>query len=552
MVSRISPSTRGPVTANHGLEPTPSSVRSAPAFGRGSGPALGAKEAEMSTQNKLAKTHIRWAIRHIAKEGDTDIIATPFEHKLLRKHQTRVIDQLSRIDISSHNWRDTRRFISQKDMVSFRPVCQLDPIDAILFAALISQNKNRLNAYLAKFRRNVYSHELVCSNSGEMYERRDGWMRFWQDSSKKASREKCNFVAVTDVVDYYNQIYHHTLENQLDEAKVSRPHKTALKNLLQFETDKVSRGIPVGPHPSHALAELAMAPIDGFLNQSGIEYSRYVDDFHLFVESESKATLALGQLAQALDSQKLSLNRSKTRVFPRDEFIDHAHRKSISDPINAIEGRLLELLSDHIDDPYDELDIEELDDDEQEELFGLAVDEVLTEYLEADRVDYPRIGWLLRRLAQVGTPGAAKFVVQNLGNLLPVVSDVAKYLSRVDIEVGAALQLGELLVESLKNDVISHSEYLAACILSSFSDSPEFNNFGDIEIFYHGNPMVKRKIVLAASAQKKADWIRGIKRDFSSADTWLKRAIILACGRLPKDEALTYITVHSPNHCPIS
>jgi hypothetical protein len=95
----------------------------------------------MTANNKLAKTHVRWALRHIAKEGDTDIIATPFEHDLLRKHYAKVIAKLSNIDISSHVWRDTRRFISQKDPVSFRPVSQLDPIDAVLFAALVSQNK---------------------------------------------------------------------------------------------------------------------------------------------------------------------------------------------------------------------------------------------------------------------------------------------------------------------------------------------------------------------------------------------------------------------------
>lgn len=495
----------------------------------------------MTAHNKLAKTHVRWALRHITREGDTDIIATPFEHDLLRRNRTKVIDRLSQIDISSHIWRDTRRFISQKDRVSFRPVSQLDPIDAILFAALIAQNKTKITSYLTPFRANVYSHELICADSGEMYERRDGWTRFWQNSIEKSAHEHRSYVVVTDIVDYYNQIYHHTLENQLDRARVSRPHKTALKNLLQFETDKVSRGIPVGPHPSHALGELAMAPIDGFLNEAGIAYSRYVDDFHLFLRSESEATLVLAKLAQALDSHKLSLNRSKTRVYAAEEFSEHAYRKSISDPINSIEERFLDLLSDQVDDPYEDLDIDDLDDEVREELYGLAIDGVLTEYLDADRIDYQRIGWLLRRLAQVGVPSAATFVVRQMNRLLPVISDVVKYLSRVDIAEGDALHLGELLVKSLENEIISNSEYLSTCILSSFADSPGFNNFHEIERFYQGNAIVRRKVVLTAHAQQKADWIRGVKRDFPNSDSWLKRAIVLAAGRLPKDEAHTYI-----------
>jgi hypothetical protein len=292
-----------------------------------------------SAKNTISQTHIEWAIKHIAKEGDTDIISTPFEHSLLRKNRRAVIDALSHIDVSNHEWKNTRRFIAQKDPVSFRPVCQLDPIDAILFAALISQNRRKITDHLAPYRNNVYSQNLVCKDSGEMYDRSDGWVRFWLESIQKAKQGSCRFVAITDVVDYYNQIYHHTLENQLLEAGISQPYQTAIKHLLQFETDKVSRGIPVGPHPSHALAELAMAPIDGFLNQTGIDYCRYVDDFHIFVESEANATIVLTHLAKALDTHKLSLNRSKTRVLSAEQFAVEASKKSANDPINAVEER---------------------------------------------------------------------------------------------------------------------------------------------------------------------------------------------------------------------
>jgi hypothetical protein len=491
--------------------------------------------------NKIAKTHIRWAIKHIAKEGDTDIISTPFEHRLTRKNKDEVISALSNVDISSHEWKDIRRFVAQKDAVSFRRVCQLDPIDAILFSALISQNKTKLNNYLSNYRANSYSHNLVCNSDGEMYERGDGWARFWQDSIQKASDQSCNYVVVTDLVDYYNQIYHHTIENQLLEAGISKPHQTALKRLLQFETDKISRGIPVGPHPSHVLAELAMAPIDGFLIQSGISYCRYVDDFHIFVESRSDATIELSRLVQALDGHKLSLNRSKTRILPANDFVCEAHRKASNDPINSIESRFLELLSEQSDDPYDEVEIDDLEEEVREELYGLALDDVLSEYLNADHIDYVRIGWFLRRLSQVGIPGSAEFVVSHMDELLPVIADVAKYLSRIDVDSTESSRLGEILALSLKNDVIANSEYLSACVLTSFVNSPEFNNFSDFERLYSGNPLVKRKVVLVAEAQDKTDWIRRLKHDFPSADIWLKRAIIYACGKLPKDESETYI-----------
>lgn len=491
--------------------------------------------------NKLAKTHIQWAIKHIGKEGDTDIISIPFEHRLMQKNKQEVVTSLSDIDITNHEWKNIRRFMAQKDAVSFRRVCQLDPVDAILFAALISQNKGKITKYLSEYTTNTYSHRLSCTVDGEMYERGDGWSRFWEDSIDKANENECNFVVVTDLVDFYNQIYHHTIENQLSEANISKPHQTAIKRLLQYDTDKVSRGIPVGPHPSHALAELSLAPIDGFLMESGIEYCRYVDDIHLFVNSSPEATIQLSKLVQALDIHKLSLNRTKTRIVPADEFVLEARRRARNDPINSIESRFLELVSDNTDNPYEEVEIDDLDEDVMEELYGLALNDVLDDYLKAEHIDYPRIGWFLRRLSQVGIPGSAEFVVDHMNDLLPVIADVAKYLSRIDVDTSQAIQLGETLCLSLENEVIANSEYLSACILTSFSNSPEFNNFPEFASLYGGNAMVKRKVVLAAQAQEKVDWIRKLKQDFPSGDVWLKRAILYACGTLPYDESKTYI-----------
>jgi hypothetical protein len=171
----------------------------------------------------------------------------------------------------------------------------------------------------------------------------------------------------------------------------------------------------------------------------------------------------------------------------------------------------------------------------------LALDEVLAEYLAADVVDYSRIGWFLRRLAQVGIPGSERFVVEHMDYLLPVISDVARYLSRITTDTMTAMELGKLLAQGLEHQVVSQSEYLSACLLSSFANSPEYNNFSDIQEYYSGNSMIKRKIVLAAEAQGKTDWIRRVKRDFSSSDAWLRRAIVFACRKLPKDESETYI-----------
>jgi hypothetical protein len=151
------------------------------------------------------------------------------------------------------------------------------------------------------------------------------------------------------------------------------------------------------------------------------------------------------------------------------------------------------LIADNSDAPYDEIEIDDLDENVKEELYGLALNEALDEYLSAEHIDYSRIGWFLRRLSQVGIPGSAEFVVSHMDELLPVIADVAKYLSRIDVDPSQSALLGKTLSFSLENEVIANSEYLSACILTSFSNNPEFNNFSEFEVCIAATPLSKGK-----------------------------------------------------------
>jgi len=50
------------------------------------------------TSNKLSGASIRWAIRHILHQGDTDIFPLPFEFKVIGSCRKNVVEQLSQVD----------------------------------------------------------------------------------------------------------------------------------------------------------------------------------------------------------------------------------------------------------------------------------------------------------------------------------------------------------------------------------------------------------------------------------------------------------------------
>jgi hypothetical protein len=82
---------------------------------------------------KLKETSLSWALKHVCKEGDTDLFPQPFEFDIIKKYWPTV---LKAVQINEHRWHGPRRLIVPKSEYGFRTVCQLDPQDSILFAAL--------------------------------------------------------------------------------------------------------------------------------------------------------------------------------------------------------------------------------------------------------------------------------------------------------------------------------------------------------------------------------------------------------------------------------
>jgi hypothetical protein len=99
-----------------------------------------------------------------------------------------------------------------------------------------------------------------------------------------------------DISDFYNQIYHHAIENQLIEADLPNQATKWIISLLESTTAGVSRGVPIGPHAIHLIAEASLIPVDNSMAANGLDFIRYADDILIFSESERDARRALAQL----------------------------------------------------------------------------------------------------------------------------------------------------------------------------------------------------------------------------------------------------------------
>ena len=125
----------------------------------------------------------------------------------------------------------------------------------------------------------------------------------------------------TDIADFYQRIYLHRIENCLDTATANKGVKRFVEKLIKQVRSKQSYGIPVGGTASRLIAEAVLADTDNALAGEGIEFTRFVDDFCVFVKPDQAPYSILAFFADQLAaSEGLSLNAQKTKLFTIEEF----------------------------------------------------------------------------------------------------------------------------------------------------------------------------------------------------------------------------------------
>ncbi len=425
---------------------------------------------------KLQEASIRWAINHIKKEKDTDLFPTLKEYEILFGDEGILIIELLSIEIENYNWQQYRRFIIPKDEYSYRVAIQLDPIDNILIVALIYQYGNKIEKRrLSIEEKRVFNYRFRPTTDGKMYARKEAWKNFWNTSKEKMNQY--NFAVYIDIDDFYNRIYHHTLENQLIECELENQVIRSIKRMLQNTTQTVSQGIPIGPHAMHLLAEMCLMPLDEKLLMKRYDYCRYSDDIIVFVNSKSEGQIVIYELAKVLDSLKLSMQRHKTKMYTKKDFLQKCNDMLKDNPINKLEEKMIETVNTYSSDPY---------------------------------ASISDIALYFSSIAQ-----ESDIVLEDVGEKL------IKLLSNPIIRSNEFLQI-TIFNLFAKTDKFNHITQL-------------------VEIYNNSSDYIKREIILAAYSTKQTSWIRELKQDYNGLGVWGQRALLIASELLPRDERKFFI-----------
>jgi len=490
----------------------------------------------------LNKDSILWAIAFLQKHSDGDLFPKILEIDAISQNAEKLADVLCRADLSQIDTGAHRRFIVPKDEISYRQATQLDIQDSIILTSIIYQygvliENRRLAADT------VFSYRFAPDMDHGFYADLNMWNTFWRTAYEKSRSAKT--ILYCDIADFYNQLYHHTIENQLIESGFPNQETKWIIKLLESTTAGVSRGIPVGPHPVHMLAEASMIPIDNSLQVQGLDFIRYVDDIIVFCGNDNEARLCLSKIATTLDKQqRLMLQRHKTKIYSAGEFAALCSSMIEDRPISKQEDAVLKLINKYSNgDPYRVVFYGDVSEADWNSISDEIISGIISDYLSQPTIQFDRLRWFYRRLTQIGHPGGIDISLDNIDKLTPCFSNVCMYLGTVQkIPASKWAIIGERLLTLLNTDVLQNNEYFRLLLFSLFTKNQYINHFASLANEYQkSEAFLRREIVLSAKQNHAVDWLREQKENFLSMESWQQMAYIYSISDLPNEERKYFI-----------
>ena len=324
----------------------------------------------------LTRDSLEWAIDFIGEHSDGDLFPKLKELKAIKDNSTDFIDLIEGKQLTSFKPKSCRRFIVPKDEISYRQATQLHPQDSIILSAIIYQyGQNIEDRRLSD--QEVFSYRFSPSLDQGLYNSKNSWNEFWTKANRKSLTS--SVILYCDIADFYNQIYHHTVENQLLASSFPNQEMKWIISLLESTTAGVSRGVPIGPHAIHLLAESTLIPIDNSLKTNGMDFLRYADDILIFFKDEKKAKKSLGIVASILDKQqRLILQKHKTKIYNAADFRIMCSDMIEDRPISRQEGALLKVINKYTGgNPYQTITYNEIKPEDWKKFSAAIVEKII-------------------------------------------------------------------------------------------------------------------------------------------------------------------------------
>ena len=487
---------------------------------------------------KLQEKSLKWALKSIQKHFDTYVFPMPFEYEAINAFQNEVIDHLRGIDILNEGIRDYRTALTPKSALGFRICTQLDPLDSIISHAIIYEIADEIErARLPKAQEQVFSFRLFPQEDGTMYDPDYDWNTYLNKANRIIEQEDYSYVLVTDISDFYPSIYLHNIETSLFEAVRASGRSSHVQVLINYlkamHLNQTHKGIPVGPQFSRPIAELVLDDIDRQLVSNDIYFIRFVDDYLLFAKSEIEAYRNLAFLAQVLyDNRNLKLNEKKTETLTTEQFKKKFLKKNTDIERESIVNNLNDLLEEMgiSTDPYEDIDLDDLDDASLEKIKALNLELILNTELEKKEPDLSLLSFLIANFARIDNTNVAQIILddENICKLFPKLRTIINYLERVrSFSNKQKLEIGDKVLNLVTSSFIGQLEFNRMWFLNLFSKSTEWDHETKFEelLRKYNDPLTKRELLLALGRASNIRFYRANKNSSLDDNCWTRSGL---------------------------
>jgi len=488
----------------------------------------------------LSEASLEFAKAHIEKYYDSDFFPKAFEFDALWHYWPQVKQELQSKNISKFLVSNPYSSTIFKARGGYRVVHQLEPMEAIAYTAMAYEIGGSVEAKRVPPGDRIACSYRISIANGSFFDGGSGWGDFKDKSQELADVHA--FAAITDVSDFYNQIYLHRLQNSIEAANAA--HKSLASDIEDFLlalNNKASQGVPVGPAASVLMAEAIMIDIDTFISQCGVAHTRYVDDIRMFSDSEATLSQALEKLTLYLyENHRLTLATDKTKLMPAADFIEHHLRNPYLDDKDELMDEL-DTFSPYGDEDGDEEDGEEGD---LKSDIGEKLARALEKILEFDYIDLGLARSIIRTARRNSLPDLIDALLDNFAYFAPVAPDLFLYLEEI---------MGPLTSSDIKSGLESLCEHPEAnCALVRFwlehfiSSHAELLASAKLKAFVAAGPNIENK-ARAAITLGDITWVRMHKAQIYNVGARARRAIINAARVLPSDERNPWLGLVAQN-----
>lgn len=229
------------------------------------------------------------------------------------------------------------RLTMEKSKGLCRQISLPDPADALILQILsnrlwsaISPQAPSDTAFFAPQDQPFAKRNIVEEGDEWGYGPIESWLDFQKEILKFSNNR--NYIVVTDIATYYDNIIHQFLRSILSEYGLEKEHSL---DLLLFILDAMlwrpdympnfGIGLPqMDLDAPRLLAHTHLFEIDAlFADDPDADYARYMDDIDFGVDTIAKAKSVLRDLDLALQTRNLRVNSGKTKILTAAEALSH-------------------------------------------------------------------------------------------------------------------------------------------------------------------------------------------------------------------------------------